>query len=119
MKVKKMMILMMVLLSSSVMSVEAVKKTNAVFDKPIIGTVLEKINASSYSYLKLKTATEDVWIAVPQLEIALNTKVELMKPMPMFGFESKTLKRKFDRLYFGVLKTQKEEYLKEAKKNQK
>jgi hypothetical protein len=86
------------------------------YDKPISGKVLEKINAASYTYLKIKTSTEDIWVAVPQLEIKLNTEVELQKPMPMFGFESKTLKRKFDKIYFGVLKSQKDEMLKQQQK---
>lgn len=95
---------------------EAPKKSNTPFEAPIAGKVIEKINASSYSYLKLKTKTDETWVAVPQLEIALNTEVELQKPIPMFGFESKTLKRKFDRIYFGVLKSQKEEMIKNGKK---
>ena len=89
------------------------------YNLPIIGKVLEKIDASSYSYLRIKTQTEEVWVAVPQLEIALNTEVEMTKPIPMFGFESKTLKRKFDRIFFGMLKSQKEEMAKERAKNAK
>jgi hypothetical protein len=77
------------------------------FNAPIKGIIIEKINAASYTYLKLKTSTDETWVAVPQLEIALNTEVEMLKPIPMFGFESKTLKRKFDRIFFGVLKNQK------------
>lgn len=98
---------------------EVKKESTTPFEKPIKGRIMEKINASSYTYLKLKTETEDIWVAVPQLEIKLNTEVELQKPIPMFGFESKTLKKKFDRIYFGILKSQKEELLKKAKKNKK
>lgn len=105
--------------TSSVPNKEVKKDSTTPFEKPIKGRVMEKVNASSYTYLKLKTETEDIWVAVPQLEIKLNTEVELQKPIPMFGFESKTLKKKFDRIYFGILKSQKEELLKKAKKNKK
>lgn len=77
---------------------------------PINGTVIEKIDASNYTYLRLKTdkTKEEVWVAVPQIEIKKDTHVSLRKPIPMFGFESKILKRKFDRIYFGVLTEQAE-----------
>jgi hypothetical protein len=102
--------------SASLYAAEAAKSTGTVFDPPITGTVIEKINASNYTYLKLKTKTDETWVAVPQVEVALNTEVELQKPVPMFGFESKTLKRKFDRIYFGVLTSQKAAATKEDSK---
>ena len=83
-------------------------ESSKTYDGPISGKVVEKINAASYTYLKLKTKTDETWVAVPKLEIELNTQVEMLKPMPMFGFQSKILKRKFDRIYFGVLKSQTE-----------
>jgi hypothetical protein len=94
---------------------ETAKQNKGFYDAPIKGTILEKIDATNYSYLKIKTQTEETWVAVPQLEIKLNTEVELQKPIPMFGFESKTLKRKFDKIYFGLLKSQKEEIEKQKK----
>jgi hypothetical protein len=117
----KSMLLLTILISTSLFAADtvAVKETSKVetnYNAPIAGKVIEKINAASYTYLKLKTKTEEVWIAVPQLEIALNTEVEMLKPIPMFGFESKTLKRKFDRIFFGMLKSQKEEKAKEMAK---
>jgi hypothetical protein len=92
----------------NIYATDKAEKSKTPFEAPIKGKVLEKMNVASYTYLKLKTETDETWVAVPQLEIALNTEVELQKPIPMFGFESKTLKRKFDRIYFGVLKSQKE-----------
>ena len=118
--------LIILCLSINIYAAETVKsvakadaKVEQNYNLPIIGKVLEKIDASSYSYLRIKTQTEEVWVAVPQLEIALNTEVEMTKPIPMFGFESKTLKRKFDRIFFGMLKSQKEEMAKERAKNAK
>lgn len=79
--------------------------------EPIEGTVVEKIDASNYTYLRLKQTApnEDIWVAVPQINIKIGAKASLSKPIPMFGYQSKTLKRKFDRIYFGVLAEQAKE----------
>jgi hypothetical protein len=67
------------------------------------GKVLERIDAAPYSYLRLSTPGGEVWAAVPQTTTAAGTEVAIEGPMPMDGFESKTLKRKFDKIYFGQL----------------
>jgi len=69
----------------------------------ITGKVAEKINAERYSYLRLATGKGDVWAAVPTAAVEVGQQVTVVGPMPMDGFESKTLKRKFDQLYFGTL----------------
>ncbi len=100
---------------------ESAQKTssNSVYAEPISGKIIEIINAATYTYLKLKTKTDETWVAVPHTDLGLNTEVTLDKPMPMFGFQSKSLKRKFDRIYFGVLRSQKEQALKQQEKNSK
>jgi len=70
---------------------------------PVRGKVLERIDAAPYSYLRLATAEGETWAAVPQSDVAKGTDVVVENPMPMDGFESKTLKRKFDKLSFGTL----------------
>jgi hypothetical protein len=67
------------------------------------GKVLEKIDAATYSYLRLSTANGEAWVAVPHTTVAVGTDVEVANPMPMDGFESKTLQRKFHKLFFGTL----------------
>lgn len=69
----------------------------------IKGKILEKINASNYSYLRLQTAAGEVWAAVPVTQSDVGADVTVGGPMAMDGFESKTLKRKFDKLFFGTL----------------
>lgn len=66
------------------------------------GTVQEKLDAANYTYLRLKTATGEVWAAVPATALAVGTEVVVSNPMPMEGFESKTLQRKFDVVMFGA-----------------
>jgi hypothetical protein len=67
------------------------------------GKVLERVDAPPYSYLKLQTAQGEAWAAVPATDIATGTEVTVSGAMPMKDFESKTINRKFDLVYFGTL----------------
>jgi len=67
------------------------------------GKVIERIDAVPYSYLKLSTASGEVWAAVPQTTAAVGSEVTIAGAFAMKDFESKTLGRKFDVVYFGTL----------------
>jgi hypothetical protein len=67
------------------------------------GEVLEVKNVESYSYLRLKTADGEVWAAVGKAPIKKGAKVTIENVMVMNNFESKSLKRKFDKIVFGSL----------------
>lgn len=67
------------------------------------GKILERLDAPPYTYLKLKTAQGEAWAAVPKTDAAVGTEVTVAGAMPMTDFESKTLNRKFDLVYFGTL----------------
>jgi hypothetical protein len=69
----------------------------------IKGKIVERLDAEPYSYLKLKTDKGEVWAAVPKADKAVGADVEVAGAMPMNDFESKTLKRKFELVYFGTL----------------
>jgi hypothetical protein len=69
------------------------------------GKVLERIDAGQYSYLRLDTLSGEQWAAVPQCELKQGDNAVVSHAMPMDGFESKTLKRKFDHIVFGILDT--------------
>jgi len=69
----------------------------------LAGTVLQKLDAPPYSYLQVKTSQGDVWAAVPQTKLDKGATVRVYNPMLMQKFESKTLKRTFDEVYFGTL----------------
>ncbi len=69
----------------------------------LTGTVLETLDAGSYIYLRLKTPNGETWAAVSKANVKKGSEVTIINPMPMDGFESKTLKRKFDRIVFGTL----------------
>jgi hypothetical protein len=67
------------------------------------GKVLERIDADRYSYLRLSTESGEIWAAVLQTEVQEGEEVIVVNPMPMDGWESKTLNRTFERIMFGVL----------------
>ena len=69
----------------------------------IVGEILEIQNVEGYSYLRLKTAQGDTWAAVPTAKVKKGEKVTIAEPMVMNNFESKALKRKFDKVVFGTL----------------
>ena len=67
------------------------------------GEVLDVKNVDSYSYLRLKTADGEVWAAVSKAPVKKGAKVTIENVMVMNNFESKSLKRKFDKIIFGSL----------------
>jgi hypothetical protein len=69
----------------------------------VAGTVEETIDASDYTYMRLKTANGEIWAAVTKAPIKKGEKVAVVNAMSMDGFQSKTLNRKFDRIVFGSL----------------
>lgn len=64
------------------------------------GTVAEVLQVDSYTYVRLEDGT---WAAVPKTELAVGDRVAIADATLMRGFESKTLGRKFDAIYFGTL----------------
>ncbi|MFT3917566.1 MAG: nucleotide-binding protein [Anaeromyxobacteraceae bacterium] len=67
------------------------------------GKVLEKLDAPPYSYLKIAATQGETWTAVPKTDAAVGAEVTVAGAIPMKDFESKTLNRKFELVYFGSL----------------
>ena len=67
------------------------------------GEVLEVREADPYTYLRLKTKDGETWAAVPATPVKKGAQVTIVNTMVMENFESKTLKRKFDRIVFASL----------------
>jgi hypothetical protein len=64
------------------------------------GKVLEVLDASNYTYLRVDTGRDKIWIAGPQMKIKPGEKVTFSSGLPMKNFESKTLGRTFETVYF-------------------
>lgn len=71
----------------------------------ISGTVAETMDSGGYTYLRLQTASGDVWTAVSQAKVERGATVTVVGSTWMGNFESKTLNRTFDRILFGTLET--------------
>lgn len=70
---------------------------------PLKGEVLEVQNVEGYTYLRAKTKDGDIWAAVPAAPLKKGAQITLYEPMVMTNFESKGLKRKFDKIVFASL----------------
>ncbi len=68
--------------------------------KYFTGKVLETMNAGGYTYVHVDNGTEKIWAAAPQFETKVGEKVTVPEGMPMKDYESKSLNRKFDMVYF-------------------
>ncbi len=64
------------------------------------GTVLETMDAASYTYLLIDTDQGRHWAAARKMDVAVGDVVRLAGPMPMRNFQSKTLNRTFDEIFF-------------------
>jgi hypothetical protein len=69
----------------------------------VAGEVLETRDVESYTYLRLKTAQGETWAAVPTTTVKKGAKVAIENPMVMNNFQSKALKKTFDKVVFGTL----------------
>lgn len=62
--------------------------------------VEEKMDASNYSYLKVKEDGNSFWIAVPQMDINPGEYLIFSKSMEMKNFKSETLNKTFESILF-------------------
>ncbi|MGE5357702.1 MAG: hypothetical protein ACM3NQ_01705 [Bacteroidales bacterium] len=68
--------------------------------KVVSGTVQETMNASTYTYVRVRTADGDIWAATQQFPVAVGDRVRVPLQMAMKDFQSKTLNRTFPEIYF-------------------
>jgi hypothetical protein len=67
----------------------------------VSGTVVETMNAASYTYVRVKTSTGEVWAASMQFPVAVGDKVVVPLETPMQNFRSQSLNREFPLIYFS------------------
>ncbi|MBI1922091.1 MAG: DNA-binding protein [Geobacter sp.] len=81
----------------------AAKEGQAVETKPISGRVLQTINSGGYTYVLLKPGKgEKRWLAIPENPgLPTGAEITFQGGVEMTNFESKTLKRTFDRILFS------------------
>ncbi|HWP13889.1 MAG TPA: nucleotide-binding protein [Ramlibacter sp.] len=69
----------------------------------VTGEVLEVRDVESYTYLRLKTAQGETWAAVATAPVKKGAKVTIENVTVMNNFQSKALKKTFDKVVFGTL----------------
>ncbi len=62
--------------------------------------VLEHMNASNYTYLRVEENDKEYWMAVPQIAVEVDDIVYYSKSMEMKNFHSETLKKDFPSILF-------------------
>jgi len=64
------------------------------------GKVTETMNAAGYTYVQVDTGKEKFWAAAPEVKVKVGDSIVVPEGMPMPNYESKSLNRKFDLVYF-------------------
>jgi hypothetical protein len=76
---------------------------SAVEGQTVKGEVLEVKAVDPYVYLRLKTKEGELWAAVNKAPVQKGAEVSIENAMMMKNFESKSLKKTFDKIVFGTL----------------
>jgi hypothetical protein len=58
------------------------------------------MNALNFTYVLMSTGSEKIWVAGPSTVVKVGDKLSIPSGMEMPNFESKTLNRTFDMIYF-------------------
>lgn len=68
--------------------------------RTVVGPVLETMNASSYTYVRVQSDAGEIWAATPQFTVKVGDRVRVPLEMPMTNFHSSALGRDFPLIYF-------------------
>ena len=65
------------------------------------GKVLEVKDVESYTYLRIKTKNGEAWAAIGKAQVKTGSDITIEHVTVMKNFESRSLKRTFETIYFG------------------
>ena len=65
------------------------------------GKVVETMNAAGYTYVQVEENGQKLWVAVMETKVKVGDTVEFPDSPPMINFQSKSLKRTFDKIIFA------------------
>lgn len=75
--------------------------------RTLIGKVLEVLEVTSYTYVRIGDPAEDgqagTWAAVPTAKLTVGAPIRVRAELEMRDFASTSLKRRFDSIWFGVI----------------
>ncbi len=67
------------------------------------GIVVERLEDSPYCFLRVKTEADEVWAAVPNVEVKKGWRVTVSHGAALKSFVAPRLRRRFDRVVFGTM----------------
>lgn len=67
----------------------------------VVGTVVEAMDASSYTYVRVEAGTRTIWAAAPRFSVKKGDRVSVPTHSPMQNYRSDTLNRTFPLVYFA------------------
>ena len=65
------------------------------------GKVVSTMNAAGYTYIEVEEKGQKIWVAVMETKVKVGDEVEFPDSPPMLNFQSKSLKRTFDKIIFA------------------
>ena len=65
------------------------------------GKVTSTMDAAGYTYVEVEENGQKIWVAVMQTKVKVGDIVEFPDSPPMVNFQSKSLKRTFDKVIFA------------------
>jgi hypothetical protein len=69
---------------------------------PLSGKVLETMDGGGYTYILLKSTSEQIWVALPLMKVVVGQELSLVPGFEMKNFVSKGLNRTFDKVVFSA-----------------
>lgn len=70
-------------------------------ESALSGKVVETMNSGGYTYVCLEKSGKKTWVAVPEMKVTMGQNMTFQPGAEMVNFESKSLKRKFDKIIFS------------------
>jgi hypothetical protein len=64
------------------------------------GVVIETVDTAGYTYVHFDTGEERIWAAAPEFAVEVGQTVAISNPMLMANYQSRTLGRTFEFIYF-------------------
>lgn len=89
-----------ILACTSPVTPEAQRAPNS---RRISGKLLENVDAPPYSYLRLETETEELWVAVPVTSVEPSRRITVLNAVPVNNYWVPPLRRRLGLVYFGSL----------------
>jgi hypothetical protein len=77
------------------------KNDDPSMQSPLSGKVADTMDSGGYTYVELDQDGKKTWVALPKTKVKKGQMITVRPGMVMENFESKTLKRKFDRIIFS------------------